>query len=139
MVFFGYSSEPELSREAIYNAVRELRTVADLSVTDWEDLFIDRRVIIDSITDEIDASRCCAFDISTLNSNVLFELGYAIARKKQIWLLLEQGDSQARENWSQFGLLADVGHVTWDNSQTIKSKYLANRPDQYTGFLREGN
>lgn len=137
MVFFGYSSEPELSREAIYNAVRELDTVADLSVTSWEDLFVDGRVIIDSITDKIDASRCCAFDISTLNSNVLFELGYAIARKKQIWLLLEQGDSQSKENWSQFGLLADVSYVLWDNSQTIKSKYLASRPDQYTGSFFE--
>src|SRR5665213_1502394 len=137
MVFFAYSSEPELSREAIHNAVLELQTVEGLEAWSWEDLFIDGRVIIDSITEQIDASRCCAFEVSTLNSNVLFELGYAIARKKQIWLLLEQGDTGAKDNWEQFGLLADVGHVLWDNSQTIKSRYLSKRPDQYTGSFFE--
>jgi hypothetical protein len=65
MVFFGYSSEPELSREALYNAVRELGEVAELSTVSWEDLFVDGRVIIDSISCVSSLSRDKRFLAST--------------------------------------------------------------------------
>lgn len=127
-VFFGYGHQPEIARDTLNRAASR---VADLSMVEtltWEDLTIGGRVVVKKILDAIDEAKVAAFDITTLNPNVLFELGYAIARGRNIWLLHEGSDTQARDRWKQFKLLSGVGEVRWTNSDDIQAAYLRETP-----------
>lgn len=95
-LFLGYASKPELTRETLYHAGREIEGTAWVEVVAWEDLRIAGRIIVRQILDAIDGAAACGFDVSTSNQNVLFELGYAIACAKPIWLLLDQSDTEAK-------------------------------------------
>lgn len=46
----------------------------------WETLPVGGRLIIGQVLAAIEDSDVCVFDITTLNQNVLFELGYALTR-----------------------------------------------------------
>jgi hypothetical protein len=128
-LFFGYASKPELNRETLRTAGREIAAANVIDVVSWEDLRVSGRLIIKRILAAIDQAAVCAFDVTTLNENVLFELGYAVARAKPIWILLDQTDSNAKAMWRQFELLKAVGYVGWSNADDIKTNFLSLRPD----------
>lgn len=98
-VFFGYPSKPEFSRETLERAADSLRDRFGLDVKTWEDLSIGGRVLIEEITRAIDEAEVSVFDITLLSENVLFELGYAIAADRRIWLLRDTSDERAAERW----------------------------------------
>src|SRR5262249_18887031 len=129
MIFLGYATEPEVNRETLYFAGREIASTGAVEVKSWEDLKIGGRVIIQAILEAIDAAATCIFDVSMLNSNVLFELGYAIARNKRIWVLLDRTDAEAAQRWKQFQLLTSVSYVGWANAEELKVAFLRERPD----------
>src|SRR4051794_2465707 len=93
-VFFAYPSKPEFGREALERAAEALRGRFALKVETWEDLSIRGRVLIEEITSAIDRASVSVFDVTTLNENVLFELGYAIAADRRIWLLRDTSDER---------------------------------------------
>lgn len=128
-VFFGYDSEPELSRETLFNASRAISKTGVATATSWEELKTSGRVLIGRIRDTIDTADACAFDVSTMNQNVLFELGYAIARAKPLLILLDKTDSEAKRRWREFQLLKSVGYKGWENVDDIRSAFLEARPD----------
>jgi hypothetical protein len=129
-VFFGYASKPELSRETLYSASEEIASTGLVEILSWESLKVGGRVVITAILDAIDDSELAVFDVSTLNENVLFEVGYAIGRAKGIWLLLDTTDKEAKWLWKKFRLLSSVGYVSWVNSEDIKIAFLRDQPHQ---------
>lgn len=118
-VFFGYASKPNAARESL-NAATKLCVKAGINAITWEDLRVQGRVIIRAILDEILKADLCVFDISTLNENVLFELGFAIAKEKRILVLVEKTDREATIRVRDFQLLSKVGYQTWSNSIEIQ-------------------
>ncbi len=128
IVFLGYSSKPELSRETLFNATGLISNTGIVEARSWETLQIGGRVIVNTILEAIDEAEVAAFDVSTLNENVLFELGYAIGRGKKIWILLEKTDTIAKTRWDQFRLLSTVGYSTWANSNDIRDLFVRDRP-----------
>jgi hypothetical protein len=129
-IFFGYASQPELSRETLYSASEEISSTGLVEVLSWESLKVGGRVVVTAILDAIDDSELAVFDVSTLNENVLFEVGYAIGRAKGIWLLLDTTDKEAKWLWKKFRLLSSVGYVSWVNSEDIKIAFLRDLPHQ---------
>lgn len=125
--FLGYSSRPELAREALHRA-SQLLTQAGVNARSWEDLTIGGQLIISSVLSAIDDADVSIFDVSTLSPNVLYELGYAIGRAKRIWLLIDQSDSEAAARWTRFRLLSTVGYRGWTSSEDIRNMYLADQP-----------
>jgi hypothetical protein len=127
-VFFGYASTPELSREALFDASAAVSSTGLVEGVSWESLRVGGRLIIDRIFDAIDSAELSAFDVSTLNENVLFELGYAIGRGRRIWILLDKTDAEAKAHWRQFRLLSTVGYQGWSNSDDIRTAFLRDQP-----------
>lgn len=125
-VFFGYPSKPEVLRETYANAAAALREVGIASATTWEDLRpqIQGRLVINRITDAIDAAELAAFDVTEMNQNVMFELGYAIGSEKCVWLLRDPSFVAAQRKWDHVGLLSTVGCQVFANSDDICSAFL---------------
>lgn len=135
--FFGYDSQPNVSRETLHAASRALNEVEGNSATSWEDLRIDGQLIITEVVKAIDLSEWAIFDVTTLNPNVLFEAGYAIARGRPIGLLVEKGAESAAVEFKRYGLLRNVGHFSWTDSASIHSYFASKSLEPPPRPLRE--
>jgi hypothetical protein len=123
-IFFAYAAQPEATSETISMAANSLDKINDVSASTWQQLEVKGRVVIDRVTEAIDSADLICCELGTLNPNVLFELGYAIATNKAAWVLLDTSDEDARRLWNQFGLLSSVGYIEYTNSTEIRSRIL---------------
>ncbi len=81
--FYAYpSNDPDLL-EDIKGAVKIINSSKSVEITTWEDLAIGGKNIIDGILNTIDNCELFICDLTYLNFNVLYELGYAIAKQKK--------------------------------------------------------
>lgn len=126
--FVAYPSSPVALAESIESAIQDIHAGEVVDVLGWKSLAVSGRVVISAICDEIENRQIFVADVTGLNPNVLFELGYAIARKKRVWLLLNPRIERARLNWDRFQLLMTVGFAPYDNSRDIVAKFYREEP-----------
>ena len=129
-MFFAYALEPQRRADAIQGAIERIREVVGdaLAVSDWTELPIEGQIISCTICEAIRNARCVAADITDLNFNVLFELGFAIGSGKAIWPLVE--GSADHRLYAAFDTLTTLGHSRYSNSKSIATKVLKKKPWQ---------
>jgi hypothetical protein len=123
-IFFAYPAQPEATGETVALAAAHLGGRLGVSADTWQSLEVAGRLVLRQITEAIDRADLICCELGTLNPNVLFELGYGIAKQKAAWLLLDTTDAEARRRWHQFGLLGSVGYVGYTHSGDIQSRIL---------------
>ncbi len=86
--FFAFPSQHEHLVETIESSIAQINsTIGDVVVLrSWRSLAVGGRVIIREICEAIDECELFLCDLTHLNHNVLFELGYAVAKDKRIWI-----------------------------------------------------
>src|SRR3546814_7190673 len=83
--FFAYAAKPPQIAETIRLAIEDVeRFHAVTSIVDWSELDIAGRFIATEVLREIDQSDFLVADITSLNFNVTYEVGYAIGRGKRV-------------------------------------------------------
>src|SRR3546814_5815711 len=83
--FFAYAAMPPQIAETIRLAIEDVeRFHAVTSIVDWSELDIDGRLIATEVLREIDQSDFLVADITSMNFNVTYEVGYAIGRGKSV-------------------------------------------------------
>ena len=83
--FYAYPSSPDSVGQTIEAAVDALRsTSAITSIQTWPQTDVAGRFIADQILTAILQNELLVADISQLNFNVTFEVGYAIGKGKRI-------------------------------------------------------
>ena len=80
------------------------------------------------ICTEIDAADLFCADLTGINPNVMFELGYAIARNKRIWLILDPTLTESRNEFNQLRLLTTIGYAEYINSENIVKSFYKDWP-----------
>jgi hypothetical protein len=115
-VFFAYPGSPPLLAETLRSSAKKIESRSRVSCTTWEQLRVDGRVMINEILATIDGSQVVAAEIGSLNPNVLFEVGYAMAAEKQLMLLLDTSDTHAARNWQELGVFASIGYTGYGGS-----------------------
>ena len=128
--FFAYPSNRLILMEAIRDAVNELNASKQIEIKTWEECNIGGKLIINTIYDEIDNAELFFADITGLNPNVMFELGYAIACKKRIWLIFDSTYENEKMKFDQFQILKAVGYIHFCNSQDIISGFYEQNPTE---------
>ncbi len=121
--FFAYSSRPAALPETIKRSIGLINDTGMARLDGWESLHPAGKFIIDAICRDIDERDIFACDLTYLNSNVLFELGYAIAKRKRIWIILDPSQPDAQRNYSNFLLVSNVGHSRYTNAQDIAREF----------------
>lgn len=121
--FFAYPSQPATS-EIVSRAVAELNSGGVVHMKTWEDLKVTGKLIIQEICREIDAAAIFCADITSLNQNVMFELGYAIAQNKRIWLTYDPTFPESAANFNRLQILTTVGYAKCVNSREIVHNFL---------------
>ena len=87
--FFAFPSKPEDLQETVIEAVKVLNKKNYIKIIPWTDINQTGRIIITQILKKIDNCDLFLCDLSDLNPNVCFELGYAIAKEKEIWVIVD--------------------------------------------------
>jgi hypothetical protein len=128
-VFFGYPSRPAVERDAIATAAKRLTEGSIADARTWESLRVSGRILVDLIESEIRAADLSVFDVTSLNQNVMYELGFAIGSDKPVWLLRDTTDRDAATRWRRLGVLSTVGYRAFTNADDIFRAFLTDRPD----------
>ena len=126
--FFAYPSSGRTLKEPIREAVHTLNTEGRVNIKTWERCNIGGKFVIDTICDAIDEAELFFADLTGLNANVMFELGYAIACGKRIWLILDDTYTEEKNMFEQLKILTTVGYVSCCNSQDIVSGFYKDEP-----------
>jgi hypothetical protein len=99
-----------------------------VDITGWKSLFPNGRPIISRIFEEIRSCQCFIADLTGLNPNVLFELGYAVAHRKRIWLLLDAALERAKLEFDRFQLFTTIGYQGESSSAKIVEGFFVDQP-----------
>ncbi|MGN8552193.1 UNVERIFIED_CONTAM: hypothetical protein OHV15_06390 [Microbacterium sp. SLM126] len=122
--FFAYSSANPVRAETMRNAANQL-SGSGVAATTWEDLNIEGNRLVSTICSAIQKVEDVIAEVSDLNSNVLFEAGYALALGKRVWLAVDDTDAEAMRNWRELGILATVGRLDYQgNSHSVTAKLI---------------
>ena len=103
--FFAYPSRPPTLKEAIHVAVPELNKKEYVKIKTWEECNIGGKFVINTICNAINEAELFFADLTGLNANVMFELGYAVARDKRIWLVFDETYTEEKKMFDQLKVL----------------------------------
>ena len=144
-VFYAFPSQPPVLGETITTAIEMLRNRPkskndQLRFTPWTDMSVGGRKMVSTILDNIDKSDVFACDLTYPNTNVSFELGYAIGRFKRIWISLDTtiADAEQRYRRAYFGLIGS-GYAEYRNASDLVSAFLDEDPAGYLNNTLLGN
>ncbi|MEQ1596468.1 MAG: hypothetical protein ABL985_15365 [Casimicrobium sp.] len=109
--FFAYPARVKLVREAVANAITHLRATASnlVALQSWEELDIPGHFIATEVLTRIDACDFLVADISNLNFNVVYEIGYAIGKGRRVLLVKHRAVSGESVNLNELGLFDTLG------------------------------
>jgi hypothetical protein len=118
--FFAYpGAQPEVA-QPIRSAVRSFnsRSVA-CRLEAWEQNDVSGLPITDPIFTKISNAEFLAADITFLNENVVFEIGYAIGARKRCLLFLNAALRGDRDLASNIGIFDTLGFEPYDTSNAL--------------------
>jgi len=126
--FFAYPSAPNTIQETIKNAVAEINKSCECQIKTWQDCSVSGKIIIDVITRAIDGADLFIADLTGANPNVLFELGYAISKKKRVYLFLDTTYLDSKTMFEKLRILTTVGYTPYSNSNHIIDEFYKRQP-----------
>ena len=126
--FFAYASAPHSIPATIKAAIESINKSQMATLVSWETLGIGGKYIIREVCDTIDDCDFFCADITTINPNVMFELGFAIARDKRIWLIRDDSYVDSKAEFDQLRLLTTVGYRSYTNVEQIIKGFFADNP-----------
>jgi hypothetical protein len=122
-IFFAYEDGHAENKDAISRAAEAYNThQKTYKIVKWEDLKNSGNVIGSRIFNDIRQCEIFACDLTYLNVNVLFELGYAIACEKKLKIFLNPNIIGAKENYSDLRILRNIEYTPFSSSKEIKNE-----------------
>jgi hypothetical protein len=94
----------------------------------WEDCKLGGKVVIQEICGAIEEADVFCADLTGMNPNVMFELGYAIAINRRIWLVLDTTFTSSKDHFEQLRILTTVGYSKYCNSKDLVAGFLKDEP-----------
>jgi len=122
-----YPSKPEHIGDTILTAIEQPES-QHLHIDTWPNLDIPGHFIADTILTEIDSCDFLLADITRLNFNVLFEIGYAIGKQKRVAPVLDKSFNPQEKEITNLGILDTIGYKPYQNSEELV-KLLVSIPD----------
>ncbi len=122
---FLYPSEPEIIANTIEEAVKTLQTVdGTREWVSWKNLSNLGQIIFCRICKALRFTELVVADVTTLNFNLLFEIGYAVGLGKPVLPIRDTTYQVDKKDFAELGLLDTLGYLDFQNSQTLVEKIL---------------
>lgn len=126
--FYAYPSVPTSVGEVVRAAAYQINRGGQAKIETWEDMRVSGKFVIAEICDCIKNADLFCADLTGLNANVVFELGYAIAQNKRIWLTQDTSFTDKKKDFDRFKTLTTIGYVGVTNSADLTKAFLKERP-----------
>lgn len=126
--FVAYPAQPSDRAESIETAMKAIHDGGIVDVELWTDLASSGRLLMPAICEAIDHCDIFVCDLTGLNENVLFELGYAIAKDKRIWPVVNEYLEGAKDEVARFKALRSIGYAGYTNSKDIEDSFYEEEP-----------
>ena len=134
--FFIYPTKPVIISRTMSSAVRELQKHSSKEAwQSWEDLSTTGQIIFCKICEAIKNADIIIANITTLNFNVLFEIGYSIGLQKPVVPVRDTSYQQDKELFEELGIFDVLGYEDFRNSQQLRkivTKENAHKPIRTT-------
>lgn len=127
--FFAYAARPTSAGDCIEPAIVEINNGGSVNLRSWKENQVNGRIILNKIIQAIDQSDFVCADLTGLNDNVLFEIGYAIVKRKPLFLINDVTHSDSFRRYSELGLLTTIGYSSYTKSSDIVQAFYVERPD----------
>lgn len=129
---FLYPNEPEIISATIEEAARRLRVAAATKrwIT-WKDLGVSGQIIFCQICKALRNTGFVVADVTTLNFNLLFEIGYAIGLGIPVLPIRDTSFIKDKRIFNELGLIDTLGYCDFQNSEDLVSLIIQKgRPSQ---------
>lgn len=126
--FFAYGSQYSSSGECIEEAIEQINATGEVIINSWIQLRNSGRFIINEVLEEINSSDFFCCDLTGLNDNVLFELGYALAKKKPVFIINDISYDDSYKKYKELNLLTTVGYIQYTKTHDIVEGFFKERP-----------
>ena len=117
--FFAYSGQPRSVGESIEESIEIINGSNIASLTSWKSYTVDGKLVIDEVIRAINEADYFCADLTGFSDNVIFELGYAIAKDKAIFLILDCSHSESIRRYKELSSLTTTGYQKYVNSYDI--------------------
>lgn len=124
--FVAYSSKDEAVASLVFAAVRKANA-RPLPVRFEPWLFNDvaGQPLVSPILEKIDSSPFLVADITTLNLNVVYEVGFAVGREKRAFLIRHAGTPGDRELANSAGIFDTLGYQEYTSDEDLAHRLSA--------------
>lgn len=113
--FYAYPSKPEFVAKLIESALTRTR----LNVSGWPQADNWGKMIREPIIEKIAHGRFLVADITKLNLNVTYEIGYAIGCRKRVFLTMCASVTNDEALFRKIGLFDTIGFKTYESSDQL--------------------
>ena len=117
--FFAYPSEPEQIAQLIRSAIGKANKISNCNFASWEESDIAGRPLTAPIFEGLESSDVLAADITTLNFNVTFEIGYAIGIGRRIFITKSLEHESDHDTINRIGIFDTLGYKQYKNSDEL--------------------
>lgn len=125
--FYAYPSYPAHIDETINEAIKKILKRGTV-IEPWRAISPTGQVVIQKILERIDKADFFCCDITGLNPNVMFELGYAISKGKRIWITINTQNKKNLDLVKEFDWLSSIGYLGYVNDDEIVTAFLSEAP-----------
>jgi len=120
--FFAYASQPSEAVGTIRIALARLRDMYRVDVHGWEQNDIAGRFLVDPILTEIERKPLFIADISRPNFNVIYEVGFAIGKKRRVALVKNKTIAGDEETIRELGVFDTLGYLSYANADELTAQ-----------------
>lgn len=135
---FLYPNDPEIIASTIEGAVQQLRTAAGSKRwLTWRDLGATGQIIFCRICKALRFTNLVIADVTTLNFNLLFEIGFAIGLRIPVLPVRDTSFLKDAKIFNELGLIDTLGYFDFQNSTDLVKELLDHgRPAQVLPTLQ---
>ena len=126
--FFAYSSQPKFCEDAIENAITEINGGGVAKISSWKQLHVNGRFIINEVLEAIHSADFFCADLTGINDNVIFEIGYAIGINKPVWLNFDTSHIESYRRYREIDFFSTIGYSKYSNTNHIVKNFYDNKP-----------
>ena len=126
--FFAYASQPYQLTKLIQEAVEIANQTGGYHYTTWEENDIAGRPLTAPIFEGLDGANVLVADITTLNFNVTFEIGYAIGIGRRVFLTKSSEYDIDDEVINRIGIFDTLGYQIYAQTNEL-SQLISNITD----------
>jgi hypothetical protein len=135
-VFVAYSSRDDALAAGIMDAARRANALPlPMIYEPWPFNDVPGGPLISPILDKIDDSSFIIADITHLNLNVVYEVGFAIGRKKRAFLIRHKETIGDKVVATAAGIFDTLGYHEYSDAEDLKDRLAAHIDEAFLPFV----